>query len=251
MLRVIVVLVALLCFVPGPPPADAQQRFTQNPISLQNAAGADGNGSAITTKGYLSVALQVTGTFTATVNFEGTADASTWVALKCVNVATDSRTTTLTAAGMVQCNVQGMSSLRARVSGWSDGTVTVTGYLMDVVLGSTSGGSGGGGAGAVSTLAIASGVTTNTSTTPVAGVSGTKNFQWVVIGTGAVTQTVVLKGSFDSDGSNSTDLCTMALSGTAPVSGVCDPFTAPFPYLFVTTSSTTGTGASGTGRMGY
>lgn len=145
MLRVIVVLVALLCFVPGAPPADAQQRFTQNPISLQNAAGADGNGSAITTKGYLSVALQVTGTFTATVNFEGTADASTWVALKCVNVATDSRTTTLTAAGMVQCNVQGMSSLRARVSGWSDGTVTVTGYLMDVVLGSTSGGSGGGG----------------------------------------------------------------------------------------------------------
>lgn len=108
-----------------------------------------------------------------------------------------------------------------------------------------------GSGGAVSTLAIASGVTTNTSTTPVAGVSGTKNFQWVVIGTGAVTQTVVLKGSFDSDGSYPTDLCTITISGTAPIDDVCPPFTASFPYLFVTTTGTTGTGASGTGKVGY
>lgn len=100
-------------------------------------------------------------------------------------------------------------------------------------------------------LTIASAVTTNTTTTPVAGVSGTKNFQWRVTGTGAVTQTVVLKGSFDSDGASPTDLCTITLSGTAPVYDVCQPFTAPFPYLFVTTTSTTGTGASGTGRVGY
>ena len=100
-------------------------------------------------------------------------------------------------------------------------------------------------------LTIASAVTTNTTTTPVAGVSGTKNFQWKVTGTGAVTQTVVLKGSFDSDGSNATDLCTITLSGTAPVYDVCAPFTAPFPYMFVTTTSTTGTGASGTGKVGY
>jgi len=100
-------------------------------------------------------------------------------------------------------------------------------------------------------LTVASGVTTDTSTTPVAGVSGTKNFQWKVTGTGAVTQTVVLKGSFDSDGSNATDLCTITLSGTAPVYDVCAPFTAPFPYMFVTTTSTTGTSASGTGRVGY
>ncbi len=103
----------------------------------------------------------------------------------------------------------------------------------------------------ISILTVASAVTTDTTTDTVAGVLGTKTFQWVLTGTGAVTQTVVLKGSFDSDGSNSTDLCTITLSGTAPVSAVCDPFTAPFPYLFVTTSSTTGTGASGTGRMGY
>ncbi len=103
----------------------------------------------------------------------------------------------------------------------------------------------------VSILTVASAVTTDTTTDTVAGVLGTKTFQWVLTGTGAVTQTVVLKGSFDSDGSYPTTLCTIEITGTAPQSAVCDPFTAPFPYLFVTTSSTTGTGASGTGRMGY
>ena len=103
----------------------------------------------------------------------------------------------------------------------------------------------------ISILTVASAVTTDTTTDTVAGVLGTKTFQWVLTGTGAVTQTVVLKGSFDSDGSYPTTLCTIEITGTAPQSAVCDPFTAPFPYLFVTTSSTTGTGASGTGRMGY
>ena len=109
----------------------------------------------------------------------------------------------------------------------------------------------GGGGGSVTAITIASAVTTNTTTTPVAGISGRKTFQWVLTGTGAVTQTAVLKGSFDSDGSRSTDLCTITLSGTAPVSDVCAPFTAPFPYLFVTTTNTTGTSAAGSGRVGY
>ena len=103
----------------------------------------------------------------------------------------------------------------------------------------------------ISILTVASGVTTNTTTDTVSGVLGTKTFQWVLTGTGAVTQTVVLKGSFNSDGSSSTNLCTITISGTAPVADVCAPFTAPFPYLFVTTTNTTGTGASGTGKVGY
>ena len=103
----------------------------------------------------------------------------------------------------------------------------------------------------ISILTVASAVTTDTTTDTVAGVLGTKTFQWVLTGTGAVTQTVVLKGSFDSDGSSSTNLCTITISGTAPVADVCAPFTAPFPYLFVTTTNTTGTGASGTGKVGY
>lgn len=107
------------------------------------------------------------------------------------------------------------------------------------------------GGGPVNMLTVASGVTTNTSSTPVAGVSGIKNFQWVITGTGSITQTAALKGSFASGGSNAETLCTITLSGTTTTFGTCDPFTAPFPYLFVTTTNTTGTGTSGTGKLGY
>lgn len=103
----------------------------------------------------------------------------------------------------------------------------------------------------ISILTVASAVTTDTTTDTVAGVLGTKTFQWVLTGTGAITQTAALKGSFLSDGSNAETLCTITLSGTTTAYGTCDPFTAPFPYLFVTTTNTTGTGTSGTGRLGY
>ena len=126
-----------------------------------------------------------------------------------------------------------------------------TAHAAGTITGAAAGGSGGGGGGAVQTLTIASGVTTNTSSTPVAGVTGIKNFQWVITGTGAITQTAALKGSFASDGSNAETLCTITLSGTTTTFGTCDPFTAPFPYLFVTTTNTTGTGTSGTGKLGY
>ena len=126
-----------------------------------------------------------------------------------------------------------------------------TAHAAGTITGAAASGSGGGGGGAVQTLTIASGVTTNTSSTPVAGVTGIKNFQWVITGTGAITQTAALKGSFASDGSNAETLCTITLSGTTTTFGTCDPFTAPFPYLFVTTTNTTGTGTSGTGKLGY
>jgi hypothetical protein len=153
--------------------------------------------------------------------------------------------------------VWGQQEMRSATKG-SSTPLPITGSVidadhnaLDVKCLSGCSGSGGGGVGVPTSLTIASAITTNTSTTPVAGVSGTKNFQWKVTGTGAVTQTVVLNGSFDSDGSSATDLCTITLSGTAPVYDVCAPFTAPFPYLFVTTTNTTGTGASGTGKVGY
>ncbi len=142
--------------------------------------------------------------------------------------------------------------------------LSITPALAGTVA-SGGGGLGGGGGGAgdaslaeqqtqtghLADIETVAGATTDTTTDTVSGVLGTKTFQWVLTGTGAVTQTVVLNGSFNSDGSRSTNLCTITLSGTAPVADVCAPFTAPFPYLFVTTTNTTGTGASGTGKVGY
>lgn len=132
---------------------------------------------------------------------------------------------------------------------WLLSLIILASMAMPVLAGVTSPGTNSGLT--VSIMTVASGVTTDTTSGAVAGALGTKTFQWVVTGTGAVTQTVVLKGSFDSDGSYPTDLCTITISGTAPAHDVCPPFTAPFPYLFVTTTGTTGTSASGTGKVGY
>lgn len=106
--------------------------------------------------------------------------------------------------------------------------------------------SGGAGA-AVQTLTIASGVTTNTTTAAVAGVSGYKTFWMEVRGTGAVTATVTIYGARVA---NATDdemvaLTTpTALSGTTVAVNAAATSTAPYPYYYVTTENVTGTAAT-------
>ena len=114
----------------------------EQPILLQNAAAANGNGQVLTTTGFHAVTLQVTGTFSATVNFEGAADATNYVAIRCTNINSDARVTSVTAAAIVQCNTQGLSRVRARISSYVSGSVTVTGFVLDVPLGASSRGSG-------------------------------------------------------------------------------------------------------------
>ena len=109
----------------------------------------------------------------------------------------------------------------------------------------TSGGGGGGG-GAVQTLTIASGVTTNTTSSAVAGVSGTKTI-WgeVVCSSGACAQTQAIYGARENGAANGLLLCTLALSGTARAQDVCTGVTADYPYLYVITTNTSGTAAEG------
>lgn len=110
--------------------------------------------------------------------------------------------------------------------------------------GGTSGGGGGGGT--VQTLTIASGVTTNTTTSAVAGVSGNKTF-WgeVICSAGACAQTQAIYGARENGAANGLLLCTLALSGTARAQDVCTGVTADYPYLYVITTNTSGTAAEG------
>lgn len=107
---------------------------------------------------------------------------------------------------------------------------------------------GGGGAGdAVQTLTIASGVTTNTTTAAVAGVSGYKTFWMEVRGTGAVTATVTIYGARVANATvdEMVALTTpTALSGTTVAVNAAATSTAPYPYYYVTTENVTGTAAT-------
>ena len=78
--------------------------------------------------------------------------------------------------------------------------------------------------------------------------SGGKTPHAKVEGTGAVTQTWTLFGAYDTTAANGKLLCTITLSGTTKDVDGCDgttQFTQDWPYYYVTSASTSGTGATG------
>jgi hypothetical protein len=111
--------------------------------TMQSAASANGNGTSLSVLGYATVAFTVSGTFSATVNFEGTEDNSNWSAIEVTPFNSTSPATTATATGSFIASCAGMQSVRARISGYASGNVTVTAHAVPL----SSGGSGGGGGG--------------------------------------------------------------------------------------------------------
>lgn len=97
-----------------------------NTATLQDAAGATGNGTVFDCQGIGTLACQVSGTFVGTVTFEGTIDQSNWVSALSKNKATGAMGTTATAPAIFLVDVAGFVQFRARVSAWTSGSITVT-----------------------------------------------------------------------------------------------------------------------------
>lgn len=96
--------------------------------TLQSAAAATGNGTAQTVTGYAQATLNVTGTFVGTVTFEGSPDSgTTYVAVLAQQLGvTTTPATTTTGTGVFRISVDGLTNLRARVSAYTSGSITVT-----------------------------------------------------------------------------------------------------------------------------
>ena len=74
-----------------------------------------------------AVAIQVSGTFSATLTFEVTVDGTHWVAAAAAApAATEARVTTATAAGLWQMNTAGYDAVRVRCSAFTSGSAAVT-----------------------------------------------------------------------------------------------------------------------------
>lgn len=128
----------------------------QNVVTMQNAATATGNGTAIKTASqttnamFGAVGFQITGTFSATVTFEVTFDGSTWVEVMATNLSDDTRATTATAAGAYSVLLNGALQCRARISAYTSGSITVKGRLIPGLVSRViQAGGGGGGSGDV------------------------------------------------------------------------------------------------------
>lgn len=101
---------------------------------MQNAATAGGNGTPMdctaAARGAMTVlTMQVQGITTATITFEATIDGTNWVAILATNLNNDTTATTATADGIYRITVLGLISVRARISAYTSGTITVTGIL--------------------------------------------------------------------------------------------------------------------------
>lgn len=115
--------------------------WANNGISetLQNAAEATGNGTAFDVDGYGVGRLVVSGTFSATIVPEGSIDGTNYFAIPVVDISTGVSALSITAKGNYLVNCQGLSNIRARISGYTSGTVTV---LARVEKGSIPAGTG-------------------------------------------------------------------------------------------------------------
>lgn len=93
----------------------------------QSIAATSGNAVTSTTlNGHAQAAVQVSGTWTGTLSFEGSIDGSTWTALSAVQVGSSNRnTTTTTANGLWHVAVAGMSGVRVRCSTTGTGSAVI------------------------------------------------------------------------------------------------------------------------------
>src|SRR5215472_10101567 len=95
--------------------------------TLQSAAVAPGNGNSILVEGKSGVGFNVTGITSATITVEGTADNVTWSAITVTNVVSGIQSGTITANGFYATTpFFGLLNIRARISTYSSGTITVT-----------------------------------------------------------------------------------------------------------------------------
>ncbi len=93
--------------------------------TLQDSATATGNGTALDTDGHGGGLLVVSGTFEATVIPEGSIDGTTYYTIPVCNIDDGVTQRSITEPGRYQVDCRGLSNIRARVSDYTSGSVTV------------------------------------------------------------------------------------------------------------------------------
>lgn len=157
-------------------PAQAQQAPPTTTKTLTSAT-CPGTGCLIVgSAGYGGLGVQVSGTFSATIVFEGIVSGDTtgtYTAVTCTPWNSTTGVTSTTAAGLWGCPVGGLSFFRVRVSSYTSGSAVVTTLKAPTLARGSGGGGGGGGiGGGISQYEIAVGSGTDTITGIAPGTSG-------------------------------------------------------------------------------
>lgn len=114
---------------------ESQKTFTPSAdVTMQNAAVATGNGTNLTVTGYGVAVIQVTGTFVGTVTFEGTTDGTNWVSISATQIGAGTILSTATTTGIFRLAVSGITTIRARISAYTSGSITAIGRASNATL---------------------------------------------------------------------------------------------------------------------
>ena len=81
---------------------------------------------AIALNGQSGVAIQITGVWVGTLQFEGTVDGTTWVAVNGVFAGASAPGPTTTANGVVRVTPSGLAQFRITATAWTSGTATIS-----------------------------------------------------------------------------------------------------------------------------
>ncbi len=104
-------------------------------IVHHSAASATATGTVLNCTCLAGILVQISGTFVATVTFQGTIDASNWVAIQATNGNSGAVATTATAAGLYYVPCSGLRLFRANLA-WTSGTsITVISIGVDATPG--------------------------------------------------------------------------------------------------------------------
>ncbi len=128
-------------------------------VTLQNAATAVGNGTAMDVSGVAGLGIQVAGAGTYGIAWEGTIDGTNWIAVNAWRQGNAAITaTTSNSPDLYFVRVNGLKQFRARITSYTSGTITISAH------GTANNGSGfvttiNGAAGAVAVLSTADGLT--------------------------------------------------------------------------------------------
>ena len=90
---------------------------------------------ALALNGKSGAAIQITGTWVGTLQFEGTLNGTDWVAVNGVFAGTSTPGTTITANGLVRLTPSGLAQLRIISTAWTSGTATITMRASDAAGG--------------------------------------------------------------------------------------------------------------------
>jgi len=115
---------------------------TPVPVFLQNAATTPGNGSTLPVLIYGAAVVEVSGTFSGTLTFQGSID-GVWTDLIGRKLSTDIGATTTTTTGKYFVAAPGVDEIRVVVTSIGSGSVTVKGRAIPSIAKAAGGGGGG------------------------------------------------------------------------------------------------------------